>query len=301
MGSTDGDLYLLDATGRVLTKNRLAEGGTQASAALDAPGRRRGKRAAASTPSGSTYEVPAHSRLALSRPGTLSGRRQPPLPAARQRARSPPLRAGLPAPRRGTATAPGPALRGGLLRRLLGLSFPDASREKELPQGPRSQERPPPRRPRAGPRASRRPARVRAPGPGSVGIIIDYAHSLAPSGPTSAVERQNITTLARWATEPRVAARRPLVFLIAPSVGRGLATRSTRAASGAEVVRVPKPGARGASRFLRARRERYSDLRLGAHSGRARGRDRRPGPRPDRGHPPAGSRDEGAASRVRTS
>ena len=38
VGSTDGDLYLLDATGRVLTRSRLAEGGTQASAALDAQG-----------------------------------------------------------------------------------------------------------------------------------------------------------------------------------------------------------------------------------------------------------------------
>jgi outer membrane protein assembly factor BamB len=38
VGSTDGDLYLLDAKGSVLTKRRLAEGGTQASAALDAKG-----------------------------------------------------------------------------------------------------------------------------------------------------------------------------------------------------------------------------------------------------------------------
>jgi eukaryotic-like serine/threonine-protein kinase len=38
VGSTDGDLYLFDATGRVLTKARLGEGGTQASAALDAQG-----------------------------------------------------------------------------------------------------------------------------------------------------------------------------------------------------------------------------------------------------------------------
>lgn len=38
VGSTDGNLYLLDATGRVLTRSRLAEGGTQASAAVDAKG-----------------------------------------------------------------------------------------------------------------------------------------------------------------------------------------------------------------------------------------------------------------------
>ena len=38
VGSTDGDLYLFDATGRVLTQARLAEGGTQGSAALDSQG-----------------------------------------------------------------------------------------------------------------------------------------------------------------------------------------------------------------------------------------------------------------------
>jgi outer membrane protein assembly factor BamB len=38
VGSTDGDLYMLDAAGRVVARSRLAEGGTHASAALDAHG-----------------------------------------------------------------------------------------------------------------------------------------------------------------------------------------------------------------------------------------------------------------------
>ena len=38
VGSTDGDLYLLDHSGRVLARMRLAEGGTQGSAALDPQG-----------------------------------------------------------------------------------------------------------------------------------------------------------------------------------------------------------------------------------------------------------------------
>ncbi|HSD27328.1 MAG TPA: PQQ-binding-like beta-propeller repeat protein [Vicinamibacteria bacterium] len=38
VGSTDGDLYVLDGSGRVLARSRLAEGGTQASGALDAQG-----------------------------------------------------------------------------------------------------------------------------------------------------------------------------------------------------------------------------------------------------------------------
>jgi AAA+ superfamily predicted ATPase len=95
--------------------------------------------------------------------------------------------------------------------------------------------------------------------PGAVGIIIDYAHSLVPSGPTSAAERQQVTTLARWATEPRIAARRPLVFLVAPSAGE-VSEEVFAGASGAEVVRVDKPDAESRAAFLRDRRESYSDL-----------------------------------------
>jgi AAA+ superfamily predicted ATPase len=141
-----------------------------------------------------------------------------------------------------------------------GLSFPDPAREKEFRRGLGLKTAPLPADPTRALvlldalLASERLA------PGSVGIIIDYAHALAPSGPGSAAERQNITTLARWATEPRIAARRPLVFLIAPSVG-DVSDEVYAGASGAEVVRVEKPAVEARADFLRARRENYSDLK----------------------------------------
>jgi len=141
-----------------------------------------------------------------------------------------------------------------------GLSFPDPAREKEFRRGLGLKTAPFPADPTRALvlldalLASERLA------PGSVGIIIDYAHALAPSGPGSAAERQNITTLARWATEPRIAARRPLVFLIAPSVG-DVSDEVYAGASGAEVVRVEKPAVEARADFLRARRENYSDLK----------------------------------------
>lgn len=76
--------------------------------------------------------------------------------------------------------------------------------------------------------------------PASVAVVLDYAHTLAPSGPTSSVERQNVTTLARWAADPAVAARRPLVVLVAPSLGE-LSEEIYAGAAGAEVVAVPRP------------------------------------------------------------
>jgi AAA+ superfamily predicted ATPase len=76
--------------------------------------------------------------------------------------------------------------------------------------------------------------------PSSVAVVLDYAHTLAPSGPTSGVERQNVTTLSRWATEPAVAARRPLIVLIAPALG-DVSEEIYAGAAGAEVVAVPRP------------------------------------------------------------
>jgi len=85
-------------------------------------------------------------------------------------------------------------------------------------------------------------ALVRSPSlpPSSVAVILDYAHTLAPSGPTSGVERQNVTTLARWAADPAVAARRPLVVLIAPALG-DVSDEIYAGSAGAEVVAVPRP------------------------------------------------------------
>jgi transitional endoplasmic reticulum ATPase len=73
-----------------------------------------------------------------------------------------------------------------------------------------------------------------------VAVVLDYAHTLAPSGPTSGVERQNVTTLARWAADPAVAARRPPVILIAPALG-DVSEEIYAGAAGAEVVAVPRP------------------------------------------------------------
>jgi AAA+ superfamily predicted ATPase len=74
----------------------------------------------------------------------------------------------------------------------------------------------------------------------SVAVVLDYSHTLAPSGPTSGVERQNVTTLARWASDPAVSARRPLIVLIAPALG-DVSEEIYAGAAGAEVVAVPRP------------------------------------------------------------
>lgn len=95
--------------------------------------------------------------------------------------------------------------------------------------------------------------------PGSVAVILDYAHALAPSGPSGSVERQNITTLARWASEPKIAARRPLVFLIAPTAGE-VSEEVYAGASGAEVVAVPRPNVEARTGFTRYLRQRSSDM-----------------------------------------
>jgi len=75
---------------------------------------------------------------------------------------------------------------------------------------------------------------------GSVAVILDFVHALAPSGPSSGTERENITRLARWASDPRVAARRPLILLVAPQASE-VSEEIYAQASGAEVVSVPRP------------------------------------------------------------
>ena len=96
--------------------------------------------------------------------------------------------------------------------------------------------------------------------PSSVGIVVEFAHTLVPSGPGSAAERQSITTLARWASDPKVAARRPLVVLIAPSVGE-VSDEVYAGAAGAEVVTVPRPDLQARTEFAEALRETFSDVR----------------------------------------
>ena len=92
--------------------------------------------------------------------------------------------------------------------------------------------------------------------PGSVAIVIDYAHTLAPAGPAGSAERQNVTTLARWASDPKVADRRPLVLLIAPAAG-DVAEEVYAGASGAEVVAVPRPDLAARADFAAYLKDRY--------------------------------------------
>jgi transitional endoplasmic reticulum ATPase len=91
-----------------------------------------------------------------------------------------------------------------------------------------------------------------------VAIIVDYVHALAPSGPTSGAERQSITTLARWASDPRIAGRRPLILLIAPAAG-DVSDEVTAGGAGAEVVEVPKPDLAARGDFAQDLKTRYAD------------------------------------------
>jgi AAA+ superfamily predicted ATPase len=140
-----------------------------------------------------------------------------------------------------------------------GLTFPDAEREKAFRKALGL---------KAGPLPSD-PARVfilldallttERCTPGSVAIVIDYAHAIAPSGATGAAERQNVTTLARWASDPKVADRRPFVLLIAPSAG-DVAEEVYAGASGAEVVLVPRPDLAARADFAADLKARYAGV-----------------------------------------
>jgi AAA+ superfamily predicted ATPase len=94
--------------------------------------------------------------------------------------------------------------------------------------------------------------------PRSVGIVLEYAHTLAP-GDASGGDRTNVTTLARWASDPTVAARRPIVFLIAPSAGE-VSGEVYAGAAGAEVVAVPRPDLEARGEYARHLRERESGV-----------------------------------------
>jgi len=108
--------------------------------------------------------------------------------------------------------------------------------------------------------------------PGSVAIVVDYAHTLAPAE-GGASERQNITTLARWASDPAIAARRPFVVLTAPAAG-DVSSEVYAGASGAEVVSVPRPALEDRVEFARELQRRWPEVaweltpeQLGAETG----------------------------------
>jgi ATP-dependent 26S proteasome regulatory subunit len=94
---------------------------------------------------------------------------------------------------------------------------------------------------------------------GTVAVVIDYAHTLAPADGAGAAERQNITTLARWASDPAVAARRPLIVLIAPSA-QEVSAEVHAGAAGAEVVAVPRPDLDARAEFARDLQRRLPEV-----------------------------------------
>lgn len=93
---------------------------------------------------------------------------------------------------------------------------------------------------------------------GTVAVVLEYAHTLAPAD-ASGGDRASVTTLARWASDPRVAARRPIVFLIAPSAGE-VSSEVYAGASGAEVVAVPRPDLEARAAYAQHLREREPGL-----------------------------------------
>lgn len=140
-----------------------------------------------------------------------------------------------------------------------GFTFPDAAREKAFRKalglkGPIPQDIP-----RAMALLDALLTTERVP-VGSVAVVLDYAHALAPAGASSGIERQAVTTLARWASDPRIAARRPLVVLIAPSAGE-VSDEVYAGASGAEVVSVPRPDLAARAAFARDLQARRPGLR----------------------------------------
>jgi transitional endoplasmic reticulum ATPase len=94
---------------------------------------------------------------------------------------------------------------------------------------------------------------------GGVAVVIDYAHALAPAGSNGSAERQNVTTLARWASDAKVAARRPLVLLVAPTAA-DVSDEVYSGASGAEVVVVPRPDLEARVDFARHLREQAGGM-----------------------------------------
>ncbi|HET7293697.1 MAG TPA: ATP-binding protein [Vicinamibacteria bacterium] len=136
-----------------------------------------------------------------------------------------------------------------------GFAFPDAAREKAFRKALGLKGPIPLDVPRALALIEAALSTERVP-PASVAVVLDYAHVLAPAGAAGGVERQAVTTLARWAGDPKIAARRPLVALIAPTAGE-VSDEIYAGQSGAEVVLVPRPDLAARAAFagdLQARR-----------------------------------------------
>ena len=140
-----------------------------------------------------------------------------------------------------------------------GFSFPDAAREKAFRKALGLKGPIPLDVPRALALIEAALTTERIP-PGAVAVVLDYAHALAPAGASGGVERQAVTTLSRWASAPAIAARRPLIALIAPAAG-DVSDEIHAGASGAEVVLVPRPDLGARASFARDLQSRRPALR----------------------------------------
>jgi AAA+ superfamily predicted ATPase len=153
-----------------------------------------------------------------------------------------------------------------------GLSFPDAAREKAFRKALGLKGGPLPADPaRALLLLDALLSTDRCP-PGSLAVVIDYAHTLAPAD-GGAGERQIVTTLARWASDPAIAARRPFIVLTAPAAG-DVSSEVYAGAAGAEVVSVPRPALEDRVEFARELQRRWPEVawelppdQLGAETG----------------------------------
>ena len=207
-GSTDGDLYLArPRRARARAPDALAPAACQSSPALDGDAglrrqRRRAARAGARADEGRS-RIPAWLAAGVleryhsgaSHLFLLHGNVRDVQPfgddvrAARRR----------PAPRwprGGRSSSPTTSS--------AGLVLPRRGAGEGVPQGPRPQGGPLPAGPGARPHRARRARSPRtAARPARSPIVIDYAHALAPADGGGGAERQSITTLARWASDPR--------------------------------------------------------------------------------------------------
>ena len=140
-----------------------------------------------------------------------------------------------------------------------GFSFPDATREKAFRKALGLKGPIPLDVPRALALIEAALTTDRIP-PAAVAVVLDYAHALAPAGASGGMERQAVTTLSRWASAPAIAARRPLIALIAPAAGE-VSDEIHAGASGAEVVLVPRPDLGARASFARDLQSRRPALR----------------------------------------
>jgi AAA+ superfamily predicted ATPase len=139
-----------------------------------------------------------------------------------------------------------------------GLAFPDPEREKALKKVLGIKQPLPPDPGRALIVLDALLNSDRCP-PGSIAVVLEFAHAIAPAGGSSGLDLQNITQLARWASDERLAARRPLIVLVAPNAS-DVSDQVYSGASGAEVVTAPRPDLAVRTDFAKTLQARYAEI-----------------------------------------